>query len=141
MPLLSVLAALALAQAPVNEAPPDPAQGQRLFESQCALCHGQDGRGGRGPSLARPRLKHVPDEAALRSVIRNGIEGGEMPGAWQLSPHEVASVAAYVRSLGTVRAEALPGDPGRGAKVYQARGCGSCHILRGEGTGFGPDLT
>ena len=28
--------------------------GKRIFESQCALCHGQDGSGGRGRICARP---------------------------------------------------------------------------------------
>jgi len=37
-----------------------------------------------------------------------------MPGAWQLDDHEVASVAAYVRSLGAVPPEHLPGDAARG---------------------------
>src|SRR5690242_9039346 len=73
--------------------------GKKIFDSQCALCHGQSGGGGRGPSLARPKLEKAPDDAALQHVISNGIEP-EMPGAWQLNPHEVESVAAYVRSLG-----------------------------------------
>src|SRR5204862_4742915 len=112
-----------------------------IFESQCALCHGQDGKGGRGPSLANPRLKKAPDEDALRVVIKNGIAGTEMPGAWQLHPREVESVAAYVRSLGTVAIEALPGNTDRGAELYRATGCASCHVVEGQGSGFGPELS
>jgi putative heme-binding domain-containing protein len=135
--LVIVFAGLLSAQDP----PPDLAQGKRIFESQCTLCHGQDGRGGRGPSLARPRLKNAPDDKALGEVIQNGVPNTEMPGAWQLHPREVVSVAAYVRSLGTVAQEVLPGDAARGGRVYQEKGCAGCHIVSGQGGGYGPDLT
>jgi cytochrome c oxidase cbb3-type subunit 3 len=117
----------------------DAAVGKRIFESQCALCHGQTGGGGRGPSLNRPKLAHAPDDAALRTFISEG--GGDMPGAWQLHPDELAGVAAYVRSLGAVPVESLPGDPARGATVFTARGCPVCHMVGGRGEGFGPELT
>src|SRR5580658_2370977 len=106
--LLSIVAVTsALAQAP------DPAAGKKIFESQCALCHGQTGTGGRGPSLNRAKLAHAPTDDDLGKVIANGIEP-EMPGAWQLSPREISSVAQYVRSLGAIPPEILPGDPSRG---------------------------
>src|SRR5215472_3823903 len=105
-----------------TEAAPDLDSGRRIFESQCALCHGQTGTGGRGPSLNRPKLEKAPDDDALRKAISAGIPP-EMPGAWQLNPREVASVALYVRSLGKVAPEVLPGDAARGARVYEAKGC------------------
>ncbi|HKE28917.1 MAG TPA: c-type cytochrome [Bryobacteraceae bacterium] len=113
--------------------------GRKIFESQCALCHGQSGAGGRGPALNRPKLARAPDDAALREFIVNGF--GDMPGAWQLHADEVAAVATYVRSLGAVPAEVLPGDAERGSQVYAANGCKGCHIVGGEGEGFGPELT
>ena len=114
--------------------------GRKVFESQCALCHGQDGSGGRGPNLRRPKLDRAADNAALRKVISRGIEPA-MPGAWQLSPREVASVAAYVEKLGTVSVEPVPGDPARGERLYRTKGCAGCHMVRGEGSGFGPELS
>lgn len=123
----------------LSGAQPDIGLGKRLYQSQCSLCHGEDGRGGRGPSLAQPRLKHASGEAALRKLITSGI--GEMPGAWQLSPREVASVAAYVAALGKVAPETLPGDAVRGRGVYEKQGCAGCHIVMGVGSGFGPELT
>jgi len=131
------LAAGALAQ---TDAPPDLDSGRRIFESQCALCHGQTGTGGRGPSLHHPKLDKAPDDDALRKAISEGI-APEMPGAWQLNQREVASVALYVRSLGKVPPELLPGDPERGARVYDAKGCAGCHMIGGTGEGFGPELT
>jgi cytochrome c oxidase cbb3-type subunit 3 len=129
----------AMAQTAIQP-PPDLAAGRKIFESQCALCHGQTGTGGRGPSLNRPRLIKAADDDALRKVIQDGIPP-EMPGAWQLSAHEVAGVAGYVRSLGRVPPEILAGDADRGAEIYQTRGCAACHMIAGKGEGFGPELT
>jgi cytochrome c oxidase cbb3-type subunit 3 len=114
--------------------------GKRIFENHCALCHGFDGAGGRGPSLRRPKLNRVIDDAALRSLIQNGISP-EMPPGWFLSAEDVANVAAFVLSIGRVAPEKLPGDPVRGRAVYERSRCATCHILAGEGAGFGPELT
>lgn len=128
-------------QAPNANAPaPNLTDGKKIFESHCAVCHGLDGGGGRGPRLTRPRLPRAPDEAALRSVIAEGLPPA-MPDAWFLNDEEVADVAAYVRSLGAVPPEKLTGNPARGAAVYAKSACASCHIFAGEGVGFGPDLT
>ncbi|MBM3724456.1 MAG: c-type cytochrome [Acidobacteria bacterium] len=115
--------------------------GRRLFDAQCALCHGIGGAGGRGPVLARAQLKHAPTEEALKTVIEQGLPGTEMPGSWQLSPRETGLVAAYVRGLGKLKEEVVPGDPVRGAKVYAGQGCAGCHAVAGEGSGYGPELT
>src|SRR5215475_9734859 len=102
-----VLSACAFAQ-PLS----DSTAGRKIFESQCALCHGQTGGGGRGPALNRPKLDKAPDDEALRKLIAQG--SGDMPGAWQLHPDELKDVAAYVRSLGALPAEILRGDAQRG---------------------------
>jgi cytochrome c oxidase cbb3-type subunit 3 len=137
--MIAVLALAASAQTPPDQVA-DPAAGRKIFESQCALCHGQTGGGGRGPGLNRPRLNRAPDDETLRKIISEGIPP-EMPGAWQLHPREVASVAAYVRSLGAVPPEVLPGDAARGRRVYESKGCAACHMIDGKGEGFGPELT
>jgi cytochrome c oxidase cbb3-type subunit III len=118
----------------------DPAWGKKLFESQCALCHGQDGSGGRGPNLHRPKLNHAADDTALRKLISEGVEP-DMPAFWQLSEREVASVAAFVKALGSVPLEPVPGDVSRGQHFYQAKGCAACHMISGDGSGYGPELT
>src|SRR5262249_41251489 len=81
------------------------------------------------------------DNLALYGVIRNGVEGTEMPGAWQMTEREVWRVAGYVRSLGRVETATLTGDAGRGRGLYAAEGWGGCHIIRGEGGASGPELT
>ncbi len=132
--LATVLAAPLLAQTPS-----DAGVGRTIFESQCALCHGQTGGGGRGPALNRPKLDKAPDDDSLRKLISEGL--ADMPGAWQLHPDEVTSVATYVRSLGALPQERVPGDPVRGARIYSAQGCAGCHMIDGKGEGFGPELT
>jgi cytochrome c oxidase cbb3-type subunit 3 len=115
--------------------------GKKLFEAHCGLCHGIDGSGGRGANLRLPKLKRASDEAAIIELARNGIPGTIMDGAWQLSDPELTRVAAYVHSLGTTTPVVLPGDPPRGQAAYAKLGCASCHIVNGEGRGFGPELT
>lgn len=118
------------------------AHGRKLYQGHCSLCHGQTGGGGKGPSLAVPTLPHAPDDERLVEVIRQGIPGTEMPGAWQLTDREAGEVASYVRSLGRVAVVQLPGDPARGRVLYESKGaCAACHIVNGAGSSFGPELT
>jgi len=119
---------------------PDLLAGRKIFERHCGLCHGLDGRGGRGPNLNRPELERAPDDAALKAVIETGIPP-EMPEAWFLSEKDVANVAAFVRSLGKVTIEPLPGDIARGERIFASSGCSGCHIVGGQGSGFGPELS
>jgi cytochrome c oxidase cbb3-type subunit 3 len=119
----------------------DLAAGRRLFALHCAACHGVDGRGGRGANLARPKLRRVSDDKALAEAIGGGIPGTEMPAVWQISESDVARVVVYVRSLGQLAPERVPGDATRGRVLYAARGCPACHVVNGEGGTQGPELT
>ena len=121
-------------------AKPDLAVGKKLFQEHCSACHGMEGGGGRGPSLHTPTLKHASDENGLRALIGNGISP-QMPPAWYLTEDEVASVAGYVLTLGSVPREKVPGDATRGAALYAQANCGMCHTLAGQGSSVGPDLT
>ena len=116
------------------------ARGRTLFEAQCAYCHGADGDGGRGANLARPTLRRAPTDEALFRVVNRGIPGTGMPGN-AMSVRETWQVVAFVRTLGRVKREPLPGDASRGAQVYETAGCAACHTIRGRGGSTGPDLT
>ena len=134
---------LCLAESPIpTQTPDDLAHGRRLFQGQCARCHGMDGAGGTGPGLNRSVLGRAPDDQALFSVIREGIPSTEMPRAWQMIDAEIWQVAGYVRSLGRTARVPLPGEPERGQRLYETKGrCATCHIVRGRGGSLGPDLT
>jgi putative heme-binding domain-containing protein len=122
--------------------PDDLAAGKELFVSQCARCHGIGGTGGIGPSFTHPRLRHAPTDSALVQVVLGGIPGTAMAGFWNLSEPEAWQITTYIRSLGRLQPEVVPGDAGRGRQLYEGAGrCGSCHIISGQGTGWAPDLT
>ncbi len=128
---------------PLSQADPDDlAAGKRIFNAQCAWCHGTDGVGGSGPSLQRATLRHAASDTDLVSILRNGIGGTEMPGfQWSLTDTMAWRTAAYVRSLGRTTPEPIRGDAERGAALYEAKGCQACHIVAGRGTALGPELT
>jgi cytochrome c oxidase cbb3-type subunit III len=133
--------------APVLERPlaeaaaTDLAEGKRLYNAQCALCHGIDGGGGYGPSLLRPTFARAADDAGLFTLVRTGIPG-VMPGFGDANgPKRSWQLAAFVRSLTRAGGATPPGDVAHGRAVYQARGCANCHVLGGDGRAFGPDLT
>ena len=119
----------------------DLAEGKRLYNAQCALCHGIDGSGGYGPSLLRPTFVRAADDAGLVTIVSAGIPGlmpdfGRANGVrrtWQL--------AAFVRSLNRAGTERATGDPQNGLAIYQKRGCASCHVISGAGRALGPDLS
>ena len=91
--------------------PPVPetlAEGERLFGSYCAACHGQKAAGtGRGPSFLSPiyRPDHHGDESFLLAG-RNGVRAhhwrfGDMPPVQGASDEELRKIVAYVRWLQT----------------------------------------
>jgi putative heme-binding domain-containing protein len=120
---------------------PAEARGKQLFEGQCSRCHGMQGGGGAGANLRRPKLPRAPDDETLFDLIRSGIPESGMPYTWAMNDNEVRDVIAYVRSLGRVAPEPLPGDPAKGKLVYHKADCGTCHIIAGKGGSLGPELT
>jgi len=142
---VAVAFAVLLGAAPIHAAgqnAADVAQGKKLFEGMCARCHGIDGTGEEGPNLNRPTLSRAADDAALRDVIRDGIPDRGMPRVRRLTDSELNQLVSYVRSLGrTAAAAATTGNAERGGAIYGRLGCASCHIIKGVGGSFGPDLT
>src|ERR1700682_2878121 len=111
--LLLFLAALGVTQAQeqlASTSSDDLERGKKLFQNNCAVCHGFDGTGGTGPSLARAKLPRAPDIAALVDVIVEGIPTTGMPPSWHLLPNGPKLVAEYVLSLGQVKETPITGD-------------------------------
>jgi cytochrome c oxidase cbb3-type subunit 3 len=121
----------------------DVARGKQLFLGHCAPCHGPAGDGGKGANLARPVLPRAADDRSLFLVVRKGIPGTEMPGAWEMIDHEIWQVAAFVRTLGRVaQEEPVTGDRTRGAELVRSKGnCLQCHTVGREGGRMAPPLT
>lgn len=119
----------------------DLAEGKVLYQTHCALCHGIEGTGGRGPRLDRAKLKRASNSQALFDAIRAGIAGTEMPAVWWVNDEHKWRIAGYVRSLGRVAEVPLPGDSRNGKTLFETNDCMACHIVNGAGSSLGPELT
>jgi putative heme-binding domain-containing protein len=140
-----LVASWAWAQAPTESlfnAQVDPEQGRKLWSANCAVCHGPEGKGGRGPDLISGKFRRGGTDDDLYRAMRNGIPGTEMPG-FPLSGVESMQLLAYVRALG--RAAMPPprgGDAARGRELFAGLGeCARCHRVGVAGSRIGPDLT
>jgi cytochrome c oxidase cbb3-type subunit III len=120
------------------------ASGANLFQEACAVCHGRDATGARGPDLTRGTFRHAADAAALFRVIGKGIPGSSMPGALSIhSERAVWQLVAYVQSLNSLPAStSAEGDAAAGKQLFEQRGrCATCHLVDGHGGCQGPDLS
>ena len=93
----------ATAPAVEGAAPTGPADGVRLFQRRCAVCHGPTGEGqemafgARSSNLTEAALQARLTDAALLQVMRNGV--GRMPAVTGLRDDEAKAIAAHVRSI------------------------------------------
>jgi cytochrome c oxidase cbb3-type subunit III len=124
---------------PAAAASTDRAAGQRIFDAQCAWCHGNGGEGGAGPNL-HGTLLHATTLTSIVDIINRGIPGTDMP-SFRLTERETRQTATYVFSLSRTTSKPGPGTVTRGAAVYQSSGCNSCHVVDGHGGILGPELT
>jgi mono/diheme cytochrome c family protein len=70
-------------------------QGYRLFDHNCAPCHGDDARGDEGPDLHGL----AKSDARIATIIRGGIKG-EMPAfEKKFKDVDVQALIAYLRTL------------------------------------------
>ena len=126
-------------------APPkiDLARAKRVYDNSCAGCHGPEGSGGKGPSLAVPKLRRARTDEELTQIITYGIPGTEMPPSWYLGEEGLALVFGYVRMLGSnVTPPQVAGDVVKGKELWRGKGgCAGCHTMGAEGNAYGPDLS
>lgn len=131
------------------------ADGETLYGSFCAACHGPDGEGMRYagmpafPAVGNPDFLAIADDDFIRRTIEEGRPGRRMP-AWAamtsgLRPQEIDAVVDHVRRLGGVAVELdarparwVQGDVEIGERLF-ARHCETCHGPNGRG-GEGPML-
>src|SRR5437868_5305465 len=136
--LIIASAAAAVAGVAAAQTFTQPGEGKALFDGLCQDCHGPNGVGDEAPALNHPLAQ---DDAALHRIIRDGLPERGMPRVRRMTEEEVDVLASYVRTLGNGRAETVAGNAERGRAVYARLDCASCHIINGQGVGFGPELT
>jgi ubiquinol-cytochrome c reductase cytochrome c subunit len=120
-------------QADVNE-------GQKLFASNCATCHGLQAQGtDAGPSLIGVGASSVDFQVGTgrMPLAAQGPQGEEKPA--QFTDEQVDALAAYVSSLGpgpSIPSSELTngkkGDAAEGAELFRIN-CAMCHNVAGAG--------
>ena len=92
--------------------PPSAANGEKVFESTCLACHGQDGVGIDGLGKPMPGSAFIASlsDTELVDFVKTGrsasdpdnTTGVDMPanGGRDLSEQELVDVVAYIRTLG-----------------------------------------
>jgi len=128
-------------------APGNPNRGQEIFSRKgCAICHGANARGSDdAPDLSQSDLHRSAEGIAgtmwnhalvMRDFMRERGVG------WPtFADRELADLIAYLYFLPFADP---PGDPARGAEVFQNRSCADCHgaeeLTLPEGVQRGPQL-
>jgi cbb3-type cytochrome c oxidase subunit III len=77
----------------------DAPEGQRLFASACARCHGEHGEGKEGPALNNRVLLDLATDTYLFKTIRNGRAGTSMAGFGASSTVQEALTDAEISSI------------------------------------------
>jgi mono/diheme cytochrome c family protein len=92
---------------PARWAAGDPAQGERLYGSACAGCHGATGQGGDAPALRNPVLLEHATDTYFAETVRRGRRGTAMPAFAEssaihraLSEGETEAIVSFIRSWG-----------------------------------------
>jgi putative heme-binding domain-containing protein len=120
------------------------ADGQQIFASSCAGCHGLDGRGGeRAPNIAEaPAAQRLSDENLI-GIVTEGVPGTGMPAFHSLGASGISEVVKYLRVLqGRGQPSVLPGDATEGQALFFGRAeCSSCHMIAGKGGFLASDLS
>lgn len=131
----------ALVSAQTVEVDPDVVEGERFYRAHCRICHGRAGEGDRGPALDRGEFRNARTDDELVQILAKGIPGTGMPGVVD-SQRKRLQVVAYLRSLAVRDSGPPPGDPVRGESLFRNDGgCFSCHMVNGEGSPLGPELS
>jgi cytochrome c oxidase cbb3-type subunit 3 len=88
------------------------AEGQQVYSSICATCHGAHGEGTAGPNLTDGYWLHGAKPTDIYQSVAAGYPNKGMPG-WQaaLGEKKVRAAAAFVLTL---KGKNLPGKPPQG---------------------------
>src|SRR5258705_13916775 len=97
--IVLLLSSLTAQSSPTAAPAIDWARAKRVYDANCAGCHGPEGVGGKGPALAVPKLPRARTNEQLAEIIVGGIPGTVMPPSWHLGNDGEMLTIAYVRKL------------------------------------------
>src|SRR6266852_5364700 len=78
--------------------PGDVQDGQRLFLTNCAACHGPEGDAVPGVDLGHGKFRRVSSDDDLITIIQKGIEGTAMPPN-NFANFQVSTIVAFLRDM------------------------------------------
>jgi cytochrome c oxidase cbb3-type subunit III len=120
------------------------ARGKALYDLNCAFCHGDDARGGKGgTNLIRGSvLLNDRDGELLAPVLQNGRLPEGMP-KFDFSAAQISDIAAFLHDFPVGGydvsrnrpATIVVGDAKAGEAYFQAK-CAACHSSSGDLTGL-----
>ena len=119
--------------------------GKQQYAINCGRCHGPDGDNIAGADIGHGQFRRASTDAALVSLIRNGVPGTTMAAFPNMSEPNAQTIVAYLRAMASTAAAVAalpPGDTARGKTIYAGKGaCGTCHRVADRGSRAGPDLS
>ncbi len=138
--------------------------GEEVYRTNCAGCHGPDGEGAEGVFPPLAGNERIQDSSYVGRVLAEGLAGelevdgvtydGQMPAFPTLGPAEVDAVIAYIQGFeaavpATTAAQAIVvdgvGDAARGRNLFEGRdglvnggpACVACHTAGDVGNPAG----
>ena len=91
-----IIGALALQAAPASD-------GTALFRQNCAMCHGNDGKGFaaiKTPDFTDPKWQASVKDKEIVEVIKTGKKGTPMPAfGGKLKPEDIQTLVKYIRAF------------------------------------------
>ena len=101
------------------------AEGRKVFEQFCVVCHNDQAQGNVGPNLTDNYWLHGGAPLQILHTVTNGVpEKGMVAWGNQLGPNRIQAVVAYVLSL---RGKNVPGKAPQG-DLYEAPAAGTSAV-------------
>lgn len=116
--------------------------GLRLYGTNCAVCHGENGDAIDRVDLRSGTFRRASSDRDLRQIITSGIPDTPMPPG-EYDAAELTALVAYLRRMGDFDPSSVtPGDAVHGRAVFEGEGaCTTCHRVGGRGSRAAPDLS
>ena len=125
------------------------ARGKAIYDINCALCHGEDARGGdNGPNLIRGEVVMNDRNAeSIGPMLQTGRAAEGMP-KFDFTPAQTSDIAAFLHSfrvggydVSRNRPPSIVVGDAKAGQVYFSSKCGSCHSATGDMKGIATRIT